>query len=259
MPQGVEDRNADIWEPLLAVADIAGGDWPSLARQAAMALVAAAREIEPSLNIRLLADLRTIFGDEEQQLTTKTILEDLCAIEDAPWSDLKGKPITDNQLGRRLRQYGVKSKVIRIGNSTPRGYRREDLRDVWRRYLPSLSEKPATGETSQSFQWVRVAAQEIEAATEVFGPQHGGEGDAAPVAGGVAACCSSSEARIPDGMGVVAAVAPFAATGEEHAPIAKVSQMGRSGGPLPMATRRSGYTPRACASLPKPGRADGPA
>src|SRR5215472_11871454 len=72
MPQGVEDRNADIWEPLLAVADIAGGDWPSLARQTATALVAAAREIEPSLNIRLLADLRTIFGDEEPQLTTKT-------------------------------------------------------------------------------------------------------------------------------------------------------------------------------------------
>ena len=66
MPAGVDDRDADMWEPLLAVADIAGGDWPNQAREAAKALVAVAREVEPSLNIRLLADLRTVFGDEEQ-------------------------------------------------------------------------------------------------------------------------------------------------------------------------------------------------
>ena len=29
MPEGIEDRNADVWEALLAVADAAGGDWPS--------------------------------------------------------------------------------------------------------------------------------------------------------------------------------------------------------------------------------------
>jgi hypothetical protein len=55
MPAGVEDRNADMWEPLLAIADLAGGDWPELARQAATELVKKAQEIEPSLNIRLLA------------------------------------------------------------------------------------------------------------------------------------------------------------------------------------------------------------
>jgi Protein of unknown function (DUF3631) len=113
MPQGVEDRNADVWEPLLAVADIAGDRWPALARKAAAALVAAAREIEPSLNIRLLADLRTVFGEEEV-LSTKTILRELCLIEDAPWKDLKGKPLSDAQLARRLRQYGVKSRTIRL-------------------------------------------------------------------------------------------------------------------------------------------------
>src|SRR5215475_6014366 len=112
MPAGVEDRNADIWEPLLAIADIAGSDWPSLAREAAKVLVKVAREEEPSLNIRLLTDLRTIFRDEEA-LSTKKNLAELCLIEDAPWSDLKGKPITDNQLARRLRQYGVKPKNVR--------------------------------------------------------------------------------------------------------------------------------------------------
>ena len=32
MPDGIEDRNADVWEPLLAIADLAGGEWPERAR-----------------------------------------------------------------------------------------------------------------------------------------------------------------------------------------------------------------------------------
>jgi hypothetical protein len=149
MPSGVDDRDADVWEPLLAVADIAGGDWPELGRKAAVALVAVAREIEPSLNIRLLADLRVVFADEEQ-LTTKKILTELHALEDAPWSDLKGKPLTDNQLARRLKQYGVKSKTLRLSADLfAKGYTRADLHDVWRRYLPPSpsADKPVTGVT----------------------------------------------------------------------------------------------------------------
>ena len=49
MPEGIEDRNADVWEALLAVADAAGGIWPTRAREAAIALVKEAREVEPSL------------------------------------------------------------------------------------------------------------------------------------------------------------------------------------------------------------------
>jgi hypothetical protein len=78
MPAGVEDRNADVWEALLAVADLAGGDWPNLSRRAATELVKAAREIEPSLNIRLLEDLRTIFEGEDS-LSTKDVLAPVLA------------------------------------------------------------------------------------------------------------------------------------------------------------------------------------
>ena len=120
MPPGVEDRAADMWEPLLAVADIAGGQWPQRAREAAVALVAVAREVEPSLNIRLLADLRTVFG-KQTQLTHKTILAELRRLEDAPWGDLKGKPLSDNQLARRLRNYDVKSEDVRIERRRPQG------------------------------------------------------------------------------------------------------------------------------------------
>jgi hypothetical protein len=167
MPAGVEDRDADVWEALLGVADLAGGDWPKLARRAATELVKAVREIEPSLNIRLLADLRTIFESEEHKdaghLSTKTILAHLCLLENAPWNDLKGKPITDNQLARRLKEYGVKPKTLRLEHNVfAKGYAREDLHDVWRRYLPPLSEEPVTGVTdvtTQSFQNVAAGTE----------------------------------------------------------------------------------------------------
>src|SRR6516165_6181307 len=62
MPAGVEDRAADCWEPLLVVADLAGGEWPKLAREAAAALVAAGQNQTPvSLYLRLLGDVRTVF------------------------------------------------------------------------------------------------------------------------------------------------------------------------------------------------------
>src|SRR5580698_3045215 len=37
-PMPLEDRAADTWEPLIAVADLAGGTWPGLARHAAVVL-----------------------------------------------------------------------------------------------------------------------------------------------------------------------------------------------------------------------------
>jgi hypothetical protein len=63
LPHEIQDRAADIWEPLIAVADLAGGKWPRLAREAAVALVAAASDTEPSLGLILLADTRTVFSD----------------------------------------------------------------------------------------------------------------------------------------------------------------------------------------------------
>ena len=100
LPPGVDDRDADVWEPLIAVADMVGGEWPKRARAAAVALIAAAKEIEPSLGIRLLMDLRTVFGNDDA-LHTKTILARLIALEESPWGDLRGKPLDDRGLAKR--------------------------------------------------------------------------------------------------------------------------------------------------------------
>ena len=139
MPPGIEDRDADVWEPLLAIADAIGGDWPERARVAAVALVGAARDAEPSLGIRLLIDIRTIFDQTgADALPTTVILKTLVELPESPWGDLKGKAITDRSLAKRLQQYGIKPKVVRVGESTPRGYSKADFHDAWSRYCPRI-------------------------------------------------------------------------------------------------------------------------
>jgi Protein of unknown function (DUF3631) len=135
LPVGIEDRNADIWEPLLAIADAAGGDWPKRARVAAVALVADSMGGAHSFGVRLLADLRTIFGNEPF-MPTVAVLEQLLALDESPWGDLRGKALTARGLSQRLSKYEVKSKQQRIGDKNHRGYERTDLLDAWVRYLP---------------------------------------------------------------------------------------------------------------------------
>jgi hypothetical protein len=146
MPAGIADRNADVWEALLTVADAAGGSWSARARVAAVALVAEFGEAPPSLGIRLLTDIRIVFGDRDV-MRTEDLIRDLCGLEEAPWSDLRGKPLDAQRLANYLRPYGVRSKAVRIGTSTPRGYTREDLHDPWLRYLPVPPAKAATPAT----------------------------------------------------------------------------------------------------------------
>jgi hypothetical protein len=141
IPTGIEDRNADVWEALLAVADLAGGDWPERARVAAVSLVTASKGDRGSLGIQLLHDLRTVF-DGADRLPTNTVLERLTGMEESPWSDLRGKPLDARGLARRLGKYQVKPTVYREGDSTVRGYTAADLADPWERYLPPLPLSP---------------------------------------------------------------------------------------------------------------------
>jgi len=135
MPAGVADRDADVWEALLSVADAAGGEWPERARVAAVALVALLRAAPPSLGVRLLADLRDVFGADHEYLATEDILKALVEDEESPWADLRGKPLDARGLARRLARYGVHPRTVRIGGRTPKGYARSDLVDPWSRYV----------------------------------------------------------------------------------------------------------------------------
>jgi hypothetical protein len=149
LPKGVENRDADVWEPLLAVADAAGEEWAERARVAAVTFVTLSKEATPSMGIRLLEDLRKVFGDREA-MPTQAILTALVDLPESPWADIRGKPLNDRGLAQRLRKYEIKPKVIRIGETTHRGYDRQDLHDAWKRYLGAPPEESVTNVTSET-------------------------------------------------------------------------------------------------------------
>lgn len=142
LPEGIVDRPAEVWEPLISVADRAGGHWPTDARAACVALCKVAKDRRQSLGVRLLGDLRTIFGDA-LALHVKTIIERLIDGEhhgleaDAPWGDLRGNPLSKRALASMLSRYDVHPVKVTIGGISLQGYRREHLWDAWVRYLPS--------------------------------------------------------------------------------------------------------------------------
>jgi hypothetical protein len=153
LPDGITDRRAECWEPLIAIADAAGGEWPEIARAACLNLANQSRD-KVSLGVRLLSDLRTIFGDADA-LHTETIIDRLCEGEqygigaDAPWSELHGKRLGKRGLATMLRRYNVTPIKVTVGGKSLQGYRREHLWDAWARYLPPDSGLPELPELSE--------------------------------------------------------------------------------------------------------------
>lgn len=143
MPEGITDRPADVWEPLIAVADAAGGDWPERAREAALAIVKESHDRPGSLGIRLLADVRRVFDNPEigDRIRSTELLHELIGIEESPWRDLGGKGAIDSRyLGRTFDAYGITAAhPIRFGGSigVAKGWARSDFVDTWTRYLPT--------------------------------------------------------------------------------------------------------------------------
>jgi hypothetical protein len=135
LPKEIQDRDADVWEPLIAVADAAGGEWPDRARTTGVTLTTLLQGgYWQPLSIQLLSDLRGVFG-ENATLSTKIILSRLHALPESPWEDIKGKPLTGKGLADRLREFDVHPVQL---NNSERGYVRKDLVDAWVRYLPPL-------------------------------------------------------------------------------------------------------------------------
>lgn len=158
MPEGVTDRAAEIWEPLLAIADAADGHWPDTARAACRHFVLNSGPQITSTGVRLLADLREVFTKAgTEKMSTTDILAALCDLDDAPWADLHGKPIDSRRLSKELARYGLKPKNLRLPTgAVAKGYHidgHDGLADVWSRYLS----QPATTATSATAQLSTVA------------------------------------------------------------------------------------------------------
>jgi hypothetical protein len=138
IPGSLRDRAGDVWEPLLAIADMAGGEWPTRARAAAVALSGETAAGDDSIGVRLLAETRAAFG-ERDRLSTEELIGRLCEDEEAPWSTWhKGARMSPRSLSGLLRRFDIGSRTIRLdGSETAKGYLREQFEDAWRRYLPA--------------------------------------------------------------------------------------------------------------------------
>lgn len=143
----IEDRAADTWEPLIAVADLAGGDWPKRSRHAAEVLTEEQEESDPdSPATRLLADCRTAFGDD-RCLSTEDLLAKLKADQEAPWADWGTSGLTPRRLAAMLGDFGIKSGNIRFNDGIQRkGYEKALFLDVWNRYCPTQDQRRETNE-----------------------------------------------------------------------------------------------------------------
>jgi hypothetical protein len=168
MPAGVRDRSAEIWRPLIAIADAAGGHWPDTARAACTHFVEVANTDRNggTQRLQLLADLRDLFtARDTDKLTTAEILASLHDLDEADWADLDGKPLDARRLAQMLKPYGVDSRSIKQpGGAAPKGYRISGpggLADAWQRYLPPT----ATAATSATRQVTPVADTEEVADT----------------------------------------------------------------------------------------------
>lgn len=134
--EGLNDRANDCWEPLLAIAGLAGGEWPSIAQSAAVTLHGLDQEA-PSIGAELLASIRDAFdGKKADRLSTADLLETLAEDDESPWAAWnRGKPMTPHQLSKRLSDFGIKSNTIRINLRTAKGYQREQFTEAFKRYL----------------------------------------------------------------------------------------------------------------------------
>jgi Protein of unknown function (DUF3631) len=135
MPPGFDNRLGDNFRLLLAIADLAGGEWPERAREAAQTLSGAGDSA--STGTQLLADIRAAFDEAKSDvLSSADLVGKLTAEPDSQWAEWRsGKPITQNQLARLLKPFGIAPGQVRItADRQSRGYRRVQFEDAWVRY-----------------------------------------------------------------------------------------------------------------------------
>jgi hypothetical protein len=151
MPGTLENREADNWLPLIAIADVAGEGWSDLARQVAQRLCLAARSSEQSEAIMLLEDIHALLtAYTGERIQSADLVNALVQLEDRPWAEWKGgKPITPNAIARLLAPFNIRPFEMRVGTRVVRGYEAAQFADAFARYVNGASVQSATTATAR--------------------------------------------------------------------------------------------------------------
>jgi hypothetical protein len=150
LPEALSDRQQDVAEPLLAVADLAGGEWGIAGRKALIDLYGGTAAADDSLGVKLLSDIRVAF-DGRDRLGSKELIALLVEMEGSPWPEFnKGRELTANTLARLLRRFEIAPRTIRGETDTSKGYLRAFFEDAWSRYLDPTPSFPACSNVTSS-------------------------------------------------------------------------------------------------------------
>jgi len=153
IPEALFNRTADNWEALIAIADLISPQWSEKARHIAVMLskTDSNDDTEASTKILLLADLKAIFNDIEQDfIPSQKLCETLALNEERDWGEFgfKREPITTRHLSKLLKEFGIRPKDKRIGEKVTKAYLLKDCIDAFSRYLPDTSDTATTAENS---------------------------------------------------------------------------------------------------------------
>jgi len=156
IPESLNDRAQDNWEPLFAIAELAGEEWVQAARNAAV--LAADDDDESDIPIMLLRDIQAVFdeircetirGKQVKRIKTEDLLNELAADCSRPWATYnRGKIMTAKHLAELLAPFGIRpANIKRPGNKSPKGYRLDQFEETFSRYLTAnLDEEDDPGQ-----------------------------------------------------------------------------------------------------------------
>jgi hypothetical protein len=165
MPPWLHDRASDGWEPLFAIAELAGESWKKRAESAAASLSGSEAAEDDSIRIKLLSDICDAFNEQKtDRLSSDDIVAYLVKLEGRPWPEFgkQRKPISKNQLADLLRALHILPRSIRLSDGrTPKGYYLSKFKDAFSRYVLSSSIQTATPTQAKG----RVAFGENQTAT----------------------------------------------------------------------------------------------
>ena len=135
VPDLRNDRAQDNWFPLYAVAEAFGNGWPKRC-EAAYKVLTTQAELE--LPTMLLTEISVYFSSTgATRISSSDLVAELCKNEMGPWQECNnGRRVTQNQVARLLKNYGITPSTQRFPQSVIRGYIRTDFIDAFERYLP---------------------------------------------------------------------------------------------------------------------------
>lgn len=149
MPEGLYNRSADNWAPLLAIADQIGGEWPQKARDIALKL-SQQKNPQSSIAIMALTDIRDIFNSlDTDKIPSGKLLSEMKKLIGRPWNeDERGRELSPNRLALILKPFGIFTENMRIKDEKGedkviKGFRRSAFELTWKQYLPPLPPDPS--------------------------------------------------------------------------------------------------------------------